>query len=170
MTFLFLFLAFCCFSDFCFEYLARSVGFLRGGRIVFLSSFPIVFSTSSCVDGWAGKGGAAKGAQVAMGRPCLETKRWQVGKADALLGPTRRRTQAGKTGNKMGRRFRGLPESMDKSGRLGGKTTTLGGREKLDLRRKRRCEAAEIPNQYFPGHGRFFPAILRGPDFPTWEP
>ena len=43
---------------------------------------------------------------MAMGSSCLETKRWQVGKADASLGSTQRRTQAGKTGNKMGRRFR----------------------------------------------------------------
>ena len=93
---------------------------------MFLSSFPIVFSISSCVDGWAGKGGAAKGAQVAMGRPCLETKRWQVGKADASLGPTRRRTQAGKTGNKMGRRFRGICQrARTKVGDLGGRQQRL---------------------------------------------
>ena len=71
-------------------------------------------------------GGAAKGAQVAMGRPCLETKRWQVGKADALLGPTRRRTQAGKTGNKMGRRCRGICQrARTKVGDLGGRQQRL---------------------------------------------
>ena len=154
------------------------MGFLRGGRIVFLSSFPIVFSISSCVDGGAGKGGAAKGAQVAMGRPCLETKRWQVGKADASLGPTRRRTQAGKTGNKMGRRFRGICQrARTKVGDLGGRQQRLAdGRswicEESEGARRRRSQirnSAEVIS-IFQSTAAFFLTILRSPDFPTWEP
>mgnify|MGYP003314324980 CR=1 FL=1 len=42
---------------------------------------------------------------------------------------------------------RHMPEDTGESGKLGWKTITLDGREKLDLRRKRRCDAAEIPNK-----------------------
>ena len=57
-----------------------------------------------------------------------------------------------------------MPKSTDNSGRLGRRTTTHGGREKLDLRTERRCGAADIPSKEvelrfikdFPGHCRFF--------------
>ena len=55
-----------------------------------------------------------------MGRPCLETQRWQVGSTDASLDSARRRTQARETGNKVGRRFRGIcPGARTKVGDLG---------------------------------------------------
>ena len=124
---------------------------------------------------------AAKGMQVAMSRPCPKTKRRQVGKSDASLDPTRRRTEAGETSNKMGRRFRGIRQrSRTKVGDLGGRQERMAdGRSQIcegsDGARRRRSQlrnsALFIVYEGFPGAtAAFFPTILRGPDFPTWEP